>query len=165
MTHRKVTTTIAAGIAALTVGGVAYAASEQAQLIPNGAPSGYLAINPQTCKFIHPEIDVKPSPGERYARAEDSRDDAKLSCLTRKINQPKTTPDVDGVAGYTQVSASGTGQTVTAQCPAGDVVLGGGSPDEVTGSYPSTASAWTVVRDHLSPARMTAIATCGKAAS
>lgn len=146
-------------VAALTGGATtAIAASEHANLIPAGAPSGYLAINPQTCKFIHPEIDVRPSATERYARAEDARDDAKLSCLTRKIDSAKVVKP--GALNYKSVTATGTGATVTAQCPAGYYVTGGGSHSEVTGSYPTGNDAWVVGRDARSPRVLDVTAIC-----
>jgi hypothetical protein len=179
--HKKKLLTIGVTLAALAATGTAVAAvqNEQPHLIPPGAPAGYLAINPNTCRFLHHEIDVMPTATERYARAEDSRDDVKLGCLTNKLNKArlggpgprgprgftgKTGPagpaGNNALDGYVQVTATGTGSSVTAQCPAGDVVLGGGSPDEVTGSYPSSTSSWTINRDHLSPKTMTVIATC-----
>jgi hypothetical protein len=167
VTHRKTTSILAASLAALSVGGVALASShartmtegaQEAHIL--GLPIGYAHINMATCKFTVKEVDLRPGPGEPYARAEDLRHDALDNCLRRRVNQSKAKPDTDGVTGYTQVSASGTGKSVTATCPAGDVVLGGGSPDEVTGSYPSSATTWTVNRDHLSPPKMTVIATC-----
>jgi len=90
----RITTIIATLLVALTLSAIAVAAThETASFIPTGAPAGYLKINPQTCRFLHPEIDVRPNAMERYARAEDSRDDVKLSCLTRKLDTPpKITP-------------------------------------------------------------------------
>jgi hypothetical protein len=151
MHHRKA---VIAAVAALTaLGGTAYAATtEQAahSFIPPGAPSGYLQINPRTCRFVHREIDVKPTPNERYARAEDSRDDVKMNCLANRGAQLQ----------YKSVFASGTGHTVTAQCPAGYYVSGGGSQSETTGSWPVGNDAWTVVRDHLSPRVLGVTAIC-----
>lgn len=94
--HKKLLPVVV--FASLALAGTAVAAThESASFIPKGAPSGYLTINPQTCRFIHPEIDVKPNALERYARAEDSRDDVKLSCLTRKVDTPPkvSPPPVD----------------------------------------------------------------------
>lgn len=132
--------------------GVAIAATrEQPQLTPPGAPSDYFKINPRTCHFAVPEIDVRPTATERYARAEDSRDDVKFHCLA---NQP--------TQGYVRVLAQGTHHTVRAVCPKGTHVFGGGSPDEVTGSYPDTNFSWTVVRDHRSPRVLSTWAICAR---
>jgi hypothetical protein len=157
--------------AAVIGGGTAIAATEGSNLIPPGAPAGYLKINPATCKFVHPEIDVRPSPTERYARAEDSRDDVKLSCLTNKIDKarlgapgprgprgltgatgpagPAGAPG--GLSGYVIVSAAINFKqaSATVSCPSGDKVLGGGANVEVEGSYPvASGSGWVVTRDH-----------------
>lgn len=88
MNHKKRVLAAVAILCATVGAGTAFAA-EHANLLPAGAPAWYLKINPQTCRFIHPEIDVRPGPGERYAQAEDSRDDVKLSCLTHKIDAVK----------------------------------------------------------------------------
>lgn len=131
---------------------------ESANYVPPGAPAGYLKIDPATCRFIHPEIDVAPNAHERYARAEDSRDDVKLSCLTRKVDREKVSPAP--TLQYKSVTAFGTGQVVTAQCPAGYYVSGGGSESETTGSWPVGNDAWSVRRDHLSPRRLDVTAIC-----
>lgn len=107
----------------------------------------YLQINPKTCKFLHREIDQATGPTwknlRRFIVWEDARHDVKLQCLA---NRPDHT---SGVTGYVQVKATGTGHSVTATCPEGDVVLGGGNVrGEAAGSYPSTSSAWTVNRAH-----------------
>jgi hypothetical protein len=67
--------------------------------------------------------------------------------------------------GYTQVTATGLGKTVSATCPTGYKVTGGGSRSETTGSYPSSNTSWTVVRDHLSPKRLDVTAVCVRVAS
>lgn len=77
---------------------VASAAQEQAAIF--GFPTGYTSINPTSCKFLHPEVDVKPNALERYARAEDIRDDVLFQCIRKlavKANQPQppTLPQVD----------------------------------------------------------------------
>jgi hypothetical protein len=178
--HRKsIIIGVIAGVLAVS-GGAAFAAShgEVANLIPPGAPSGYLTINKGTCRFVHREIDVMPTATERYARAEDSRDDILFNCLRNKSNRAKVgAPGPRGprgpagpagsgaLAGYVQVTASGTGASVTVTCPEGDVVLGGGSPAEFTASYPSSASSWTIGRDHLSPKTLVVIATCATGAA
>ena len=77
---------------------VASAAQEQAAIF--GFPTGYTSINPTSCKFLHPEVDVKPNALERYARAEDIRDDVLFQCIRKlavKANkpQPPSTPQVD----------------------------------------------------------------------
>jgi hypothetical protein len=152
--HKKYVAALAA-LGALAIPTVAIASSTEQtpNLIPPGAPSGYLAINKTTCKFIHPEIDVHPTAHERYARAEDSRDDVKLNCLTNR-KQPRAR------LLYTRVLAVGTGHTVTVGCPPGYLVVSGGSQSETTGSYPATDDTWTVVRDHLSPRILDARAVC-----
>jgi len=69
---------------------IAQASSEQANIF--GFPTGYLKINPATCKFATPERDVKPNAQERYARAEDLRDDVLFACIRKlavKANQPQ----------------------------------------------------------------------------
>jgi hypothetical protein len=84
-----------------------------------------------------------------------------VACLTKLVDG-----GVGGVAGavagYAQVKATGTGHTVTATCPDGDIVLGGGNlGGEVAGSYPSSNTSWTIVRSHDNHrATNTAIATC-----
>lgn len=157
--HKKLATLLVVGLL-LAAAGTAVAASEHAvpALIPNGAPLGYLSINHQTCKFVHPEIDVKPTPMERYARAEDSRDDVKMSCLANR-KPPKATLQ------YKRVLAVGTGQSVTAGCPSGWLVFGGGSQSEVKGSYPATDDSWTVTRDAQSPTQLGAYAVCARLVS
>jgi len=55
-------------------------------------PAGYTTINPNTCKFAMPEVDKRPSTSERYARAEDVRDDVLFQCIRKlavKANQPQ----------------------------------------------------------------------------
>ena len=130
-----------------------------------GFPEGYLAINPKTCKFLVREIDQPLGPAWTNLRTafiwEDARHDAKLSCLTKKADG--AAGGVTGaVAGYAQVKATGPGQTVTATCPTGDIVLGGGNiGGEVAGSYPSSTTSWTIVRAHDNHrATITAVATC-----
>ncbi len=158
--HKKAILAAVAAVA-LAVPAVASAMGEHTNA--DGFPPGYLQINPQTCKFLHPEIDQATGPTwknlRRFAIWEDARDDVKLSCLT---NRPDHT---GGVAGYVQVKATGTGQSVTATCPEGDVVLGGGNVSgEAAGSYPSSASSWTVNRAHDNKqATLTVIATCAQA--
>jgi hypothetical protein len=126
-------------------------------------PPGYLQINPTTCKFLHKEIDQATLPTWKNLRVfaiwEDARDDAKLNCLTNRSDH------TSGITGYIQVRATGPGHSVTATCPAGDVVLGGGIvAGESAGSYPSTNSAWTVIRAHDNhQATLTVIATCAQA--
>lgn len=83
--NRIITTILAAVI--LTGTAAAYASGEHSNLIPPGAPKGYLDINPVTCRFLHPEIDVTPSATERYARAEDSRDDVHFQCLNHRLGK------------------------------------------------------------------------------
>lgn len=191
MSHRKFLAigVIAAAIAAAT--GVAHGATE-ASRVAGIAPSQF-QINPKTCRFLHREIDpVTPKASlfgrvnvviaindlRTYSLYEDMRHDVKMSCLSNHMGQrgpagpagargpagPAGPAGSGGVAGYVQVKATGTGASVTATCPTGDVVLGGGSPDETTGSYPSSQSSWTVNRDHLSPRVLTVIATCARAA-
>jgi hypothetical protein len=159
-THKKL---IAAAVAAvaLAVPAIANATGEHASAA--GFPPGYLQINPVTCKFLHPEIDQPTLPTWRNLRKfaiwEDARHDAKLNCLT---NRPDHTA---GLAGYVQVKATSAGANVTATCPTGDVVLGGGiTSGEAAGSYPSSASTWTVNRAHDNHlATITVIATCAQA--
>ncbi len=157
MSRFKSNVVLLALIAGVCAAGSAFAASEQSNAAM-GFPPGYLQINKTTCKFLHHEIDLPLGPTvAKLARAyswDDARHDVKGACQSNK-------PDPDGtIIGYVQVTAHGAGPSVTAQCPAGDVVLGGGSPDETTGSYPSGVSAWTIRRDHLSPPTMTVTATC-----
>jgi hypothetical protein len=160
MTGYKKAMLSAVAVVALAAPAVASGVGERANT--EQFPPGYLQINPTTCKFLHTEIDQATLPTwknlRQFAIWEDARHDAKLTCLT---NRPDHT---SGITGYIQVRATGTGHTVTATCPTGDVVLGGGSPEETTGSSPSSDSAWTVKRDHLSPPLVTVIATCAKAA-
>lgn len=50
---------------------------------------------------------------------------------------------------YSRVSATGSTQSVTATCPSGTSVVGGGNQaGEVAGSYPSSSRSWTVVKAH-----------------
>jgi hypothetical protein len=189
--HRKWAPIIAvAAIAAAT--GVAQASSGEMTMNVAGISKSQLQINPKTCRFLHREIDPLTPKAQAslssvvgavnalrvYSLYEDARHDAKMSCLARHMGQrgPRGAtgsrgpagpagPAGSGLAGYVQVKATGTGATVTATCPTGDVVLGGGSPDETTGSYPSSTRAWTIARDHLSPRVLTVIATCAKEAS
>ena len=156
----------AVAILALLVPAVAAATSEHASV--KGFPKGYLAINPKTCKFLHREIDQQLGPTWKNLRTgfiwEDARHDAKMSCLTNRVNG--AFGGVAGaVAGYAQVKATGPGHTVTATCPNGDIVLGGGNiGGEVAGSYPSSNSSWTIVRAHDNKrATITVIATCAAA--
>ena len=55
-----------------------------------GFPTGYLKINPATCRFYTPERDVRPGANEPYARAEDLRDDVLFGCLRNKADRQKT---------------------------------------------------------------------------
>jgi hypothetical protein len=161
MSRVKKWTLAAVAVAALAVPAVASGVGEHASA--EQFPPGYLQINPTTCKFLHKEIDQPTGPTLKDLRLfsiwEDARHDAKLSCLT---NRPDHTA---GVAGYIQVKATGPGHSVTATCPEGDVVLGGGIvAGEAAGSYPSTTSAWTVIRAHDNrQATLTVIATCAQA--
>jgi hypothetical protein len=166
MTRRTRLIALAIAVAGLLVPAVAYAAIEHSDT--KGFPPGYLAIHPKTCKFVHHEIDQPLAPSWKNLRTafvwEDARHDAKLSCLTRRVNG--AAGGVAGaVAGYAQVRKTGTGQTVTATCPDGDIVLGGGNVGgEVAGSYPSSNSSWTIVRAHDNHrASITAVATCAAA--
>ena len=150
---------------ALLVPAVAVATSEHAS---EKFPEGYLAMNPKTCKFLHREIDQPLGPTWKNLRTgfiwEDARHDAKISCLTNRVNG--AFGGVAGaVAGYAQVKATGPGHTVTATCPSGDIVLGGGNiGGELAGSYPSSNSSWTIVRAHDNHrATNTVIATCAAA--
>lgn len=162
-THKK--RALAATIAAICVAGTGTAiASSHARTVREGAqearilglPSGYAAINTQTCKFATTEVDVRPSTSEAYARAEDLRHDALDNCLRRRLNQPTTKPTFS----YVPVLAVGTGASVTASCPAGYYVVGGGSQHEVQGSYPADDGQWTVTRDPKSPAQLDVRAVC-----
>jgi len=151
----------AVALVALAVPAVASGVGEHAAT--KQFPPGYLQINPTTCRFLHKEIDQATLPTWKNLRQftiwEDARHDAKLSCLTDR-------PDhTGGLAGYVQVKATGPGPDVTATCPEGDVVLGGGIvAGESAGSYPSTSSAWTIVRAHDNhQATLTVIATCATA--
>jgi hypothetical protein len=166
MTSSKKLAVAAVAILALLVPAVAAATSEHASL--KGFPEGYFAMNPKTCKFLHPEIDQPLGPTWKNLRTafvwEDARHDKKQSCLTNRVNG--AAGGVAGaVAGYAQVKATGPGQTVTATCPNGDIVLGGGNiGGEVAGSYPSSNSSWTIVRAHDNHrATITVIATCAAA--
>lgn len=159
MNHRK--NTILAGVAvaclaggaATAIGGTVNTTNEALQAHILGLPKGYAQINMATCKFAVKEVDVRPSPSEAYARAEDIRHDALDNCLRHRVNSFKVkapAPDADGVTGYVRVTATiNFKQTsATASCPSGDVVLGGGASVEVEGSYPSSDAAWTVTRDN-----------------
>ena len=149
-------------VAAIMTGFLCLAASAFASGAIEHAVGTNAAVNPNTCKFVKPEVDPPTGPTWKNLRAyviyEDARHDAKLSCLTRKVGGFKTPPPVQLQTKI--VTATGTGQTVTATCPAGFSVTGGGSKSETTGSYPSSSSAWTVVRDHLSPRVLDATAIC-----
>lgn len=127
-------------LAAISAAGVAYAGTrEQPQLIPPGAPAGYLSIDGLSCRFVHPEIDVRPSATERLARTEDSRDDVKFQCLARRH-----TRYVRVSRGFDPQQSAG----AVARCPRGYHAVGGGSTVEVAGSYPlRDLSAWVVRRD------------------
>jgi hypothetical protein len=62
------------------------------------------------------------------------------------------------VSGYQQVSATSTTGSVTATCPPGKVVVGGGGyatnngsgTVSVTGSYPASTSSWIVTAERQS---------------
>ena len=166
MTSSKKLAAVAVAFLALLVPAVALATSEHAST--KRFPEGYLAINPKTCKFLVREIDQPLGPAWTNLRTafvwEDARHDAKLSCLTKKVDG--AAGGVAGaVAGYAQVKATGAGHTVTATCPDGDIVLGGGNiGGEVAGSYPSSTTSWTIVRSHDNHrATNTAVATCAAA--
>lgn len=166
MTRRTRLIALAIGLAGLLVPAVAFATIEH--LDRKGFPEGYLALNPKTCKFFQREIDQPRGPSWKDLRTaviwEDARHDAKLSCLTRRINGGAG--GVAGaVAGYAQVKKTGTGHTVTVTCPKGDIVLGGGNiGGEVAGSYPSSDTSWTIVRAHDNHhGSVTAVATCAAA--
>lgn len=182
--HRK--RTIVTLMAALAATGVTASPASAAGERPNtasalGFPPGYLTIDSVSCRFLHHEIDVAPGPGEPYAIAEDARQDVLNRCLRHRLGKvgvgkpgpagpagPRGARGRTGAAGigaldgYTQVTASGTGAVVTVSCPTGDVVLGGGSASETAGSWPSSTSAWSVGRDHLSPHLLSVIATCAR---
>jgi hypothetical protein len=159
MTGYKKAMLAAAAVVALAAPAVASGVGEHANT--EQFPPGYLQINPTTCKFLQKEIDQATLPTwknlRQFAIWEDARHDAKLTCLTNRSDH------TSGLAKYIQVTATGPGHSVTATCPKGDVVLGGGSPSETAGSFPSSASSWTVARDHLSPKALTVIATCAQA--
>ncbi len=163
MTRRTRLIALAIGLAGLLVPAVAFAAVEH--LSSKGYPEGYLSINPRTCKFVHREIDQPLGPTWKNLRKafvwEDARHDAKLSCLTRRVNG-EAGGVAGAVAGYAQVKKTGTGHTVTVTCPKGDIVLGGGNlAGEIAGSYPSSDTSWTIVRAHDNHlASITAVATC-----
>lgn len=138
-------------------------------------PGGNFAINPATCKFVHPETDyplgMTWSVGKIAFAYEDRRHDVKLSCLTNKLNSrsvgapgPRgpqgpagpagpTGPagPAGGLAGYVRVSAAINFKQASASvsCPTGKVVLGGGATVEAEGSYPSSDTTWTVTRDNM----------------
>jgi hypothetical protein len=186
---------LAAGVAIAALGtGVAQASSEaantagisksQLQINPKTCRFVHREIDPLTPKAqasLSSAV-VAVNMLRVYALYEDARHDVKMACLAHHMGGsgkrgPRGPRGVRGpagpagpagsgaLAGYTQVRASGTGATVTATCPTGDVVLGGGSPDETTGSYPSSNTAWSVRRDHLSPRVLSVVAVCAKAAS
>ena len=137
-------TLLTAGIlAAVVIPGTALAASEHAS--PN-VSKAYLAINPVTCRFAMHEVDAKPSAQEAYAIAEDARDDVLQRCL--RDRKP------------IRVTASGTGQSITATCPTSYRVTGGGAESEVQASYPADRFSWTVTRDKRSPQTVTVDAVC-----
>src|SRR5438034_5253886 len=123
MTTYKKAMLAAAAVVALAIPTVASAIGEHAS--NEGFPPGYLQINPKTCKFLHPEIDQATGPTwknlRRFVVWEDARHDVKLQCLANRADR------VSGVTGYVHVKATGTGHSVTARCPEGDVVLGGGN--------------------------------------
>jgi hypothetical protein len=137
----------------LAVVTAARGAAEQSN-VRLGLPAGYLTLNPTTCRFAIPERDRAEGPTWRQLRTafdwEDARHDAKTACLAHR--KPRLSTVI--------VTSSGTGAAVTAVCPAGYRVSGGGSPDEVTGSSASSTTSWTVSRDHLSPKTLTAQAVC-----
>jgi hypothetical protein len=166
MTRRTRLIALAVALVGVLVPAAAIAAVEHTA--STGFPEGYLSINPKTCKFFHREIDQPLGPTWKNLRKgfiwEDARHDAKLSCLTRRVNG--AAGGVAGaVAGYAQVKKTGTGHTVTVTCPKGDIVLGGGNiGGEVAGSYPSSDTSWTIVRAHDNHrASITAVATCAAA--
>ena len=166
MTRRTRLIALAIALVGLLVPAVAFAAVEH--LEGKGFPEGYLSINPRTCKFVHREIDQPLGPTWKNLRTafvwEDARHDAKLSCLTRRVNG-EAGGVAGAVAGYAQVKQTGTGHTVTVTCPKGDIVLGGGNlAGEIAGSYPSSDTSWTIVRAHDNHlASITAVATCAAA--
>ena len=104
MQHRKFLAIAAAPLAAIAVAAPFAVAASHARTLSEGAqeahilglPSGYARINTATCKFLVPEVDVKPSASETYARAEDLRHDALDNCLRHRLNTAKTPkPSVD----------------------------------------------------------------------
>ena len=89
MNHKK--HIILGAAAAVLIGATTANASENAQI---KFSSGAFAINPDTCKFLHPEHDYPLGTswleGKIAFAYEDQRHDTKLSCLTRKVDAVKT---------------------------------------------------------------------------
>jgi hypothetical protein len=169
--HRKLIASVVA-IGALVIPAIAAATSSQpayrteAHVSANSGPN---AFDPATCKFLHRERDVVTNIGSiqqkvaqngRYDIAEDARHDAKMNCLTNLVNTLKKKIGSPATLLYKTAFATGTGERVTATCPAGYFVTGGGSHSETAGSYEEGSDAWTVVRDHLSPRVLDVTAIC-----
>jgi len=88
---RKISNVTAIAAVLLIVGAVGIAAASTESLSDNGtitfAP-GSFAINKQTCKFLHPEVD-KPlgtswAVGRVWSLYEDGRHDVKMNCNTAR---------------------------------------------------------------------------------
>jgi hypothetical protein len=153
-THRKAA--LIAAAAATLATGTAFAAGEHA----NTSPA--TAVNPKTCRFLHREVDPKTGPTWKNLRTyvvyEDARHDAKMACLARHMTKPAA--PVEGEVRLHPGHRHRAGQDGDGDVPAGYKVTGGGSRSETTGSYPSSNSSWSVVRDHLSPKRLDVTAVC-----
>jgi hypothetical protein len=181
MNHRKAFTIIGVALAAISIAAVTAAVAiagssapvADSARVPTTGPN---AINPANCHFLHREVDVVTDLGSleqklaengKYDIAEDGRHDAKQNCNTNLINKVKKmvenlkqTIGQPSTLHYMRVLASGTGQTVMVSCPAGFLVMSGGSQHETTGSYAVSNDTWAVVRDHLSPKVLDVRAVC-----
>ena len=159
-THRKL---IVAAATALTMTSTAYAA-DQAHLAGGVIGSGPTAVNAATCKLVHAEVDLSTGTFQHlraYTLREDGIHDNVMSCLRRRVFSLKTgapgpqgpagPAGKNGVSGYVRVSSAINFHqaSASATCPAGDVVISGGADVEVSGSYPSTDTTWTVGRDSV----------------
>jgi hypothetical protein len=145
---------VAALAVAIVVGGTAYASSGDTHFAAGAA----FTVNPTTCKLEPPE--APDSAGhtlaslKRFVIREDEIHDRVMSCLKKRHVH------------YTRVHVTGTTASVTATCPAGTRVTGGGNEaGEAAGSYPSSSRSWTVTKSHdFKPKTLTVWAVCASRA-
>src|SRR5256885_17058940 len=89
MNHKKAVLATLGALAALAVPTVAVAASGEPANV--SIPKSAIALNPKTCRFLHPELDPATGPTWKnlrvYSLYEDARHDAKMACLARHMGK------------------------------------------------------------------------------